>query len=71
MSKYENLWQYIKNCGQGEITLTFAEIGAISGAPLDHSFLRYKKELRAYGWEVSRISMKEQKVLFERCETEL
>lgn len=67
MRKYESLWRYIKDCGGDSVTLTFEEIGAISGVPLDHSFLRYKKELAEYGWEVSKISMKEQKVRFEKC----
>lgn len=69
MSKYEKLWYYIKSSNENAITLTFAEIGAISGVPLDHSFLQYKKELPEYGWEVRKISMKEQKVLFEKCRT--
>lgn len=48
------------------MTLTFSEIGEIAGIPLDHSFLRYKKELLEYSWEVSKISTKEQKVIFKR-----
>ena len=43
MSKYDALWAYIQNCGQPQ--LTFDEIGRIAGTPLDHSFLKYKKEL--------------------------
>lgn len=53
-----------KKCGQREIAQTFAEIGSIAGVPIDHSFLRYKKELTQYGWEVGKISMKAQTVLF-------
>lgn len=67
MSKYEKLWNYINNCNDDTLTLTFAEIGNIVGAPLDHAFLRYKKELAEYGWEVKKISMKEQTVTFEKC----
>lgn len=67
MSKYEALWSYIKNCGKDTVTLTFEEIGCIAGVPLDHSFLRYKKELTEYGYEVKKISMKEQKVTFTKC----
>ena len=36
----------------------------IAGVPLDHSFLKYKKELCNYGYEVSKISMKAQTVHF-------
>lgn len=64
MSKYEKLWNYIKSCNEDTITLTFVEIGSIAGVPIDHSFLRYKKELTQYGWEVGKISMKAQTVLF-------
>lgn len=64
MSKYESLWHYLRDCGKETVTLTFAEIGAMAGVPLDHSFLRDKKELAAYGWEVKKISMKAQTVLF-------
>lgn len=70
MSKFESLWNYVKNCNEDTITLTFEEVGVISGVPIDHSFLRYKKELTEYGWEVKKISMKEQKVVMARlCRT--
>ena len=45
MSKYNTLWAYIHENGESQLTLTFDEIGQIAGAPLDHSFLKYKKEL--------------------------
>lgn len=67
MSKYERLWSYIKDGNTDRITLTFEEIGKIAGVPIDHSFLRYKKELTEYGYEVQKISMKEQKVTFLKC----
>ena len=38
----------------------------IAGIPIDHSFLRYKKELTDYGYQVGKISMKEQTVVFQR-----
>lgn len=67
MSKYKKLWDYIKDCGKDEITLTFNEIGSIAGIPIDHSFLKYKNELAEYGCKVKKISIKEQKVTFEKC----
>lgn len=67
MSKYKTLWEYIKNCDQDSITLTFEEIGDIAGVAIDHSFLRYKQELAEYGYEVKKIFMKEQKVAFKKC----
>ena len=44
--------------------LTFAEIEKIAGVPIDHSFLKYKKDLAAYGYQVGKISMKKQTVSF-------
>ena len=64
MSKYTPLWEHIKTCGEQNFKLTFAEIEKIAGVPIDHSFLKYKKELLEYGYEVGKISMKEQTVVF-------
>ena len=46
MSKYDALWVWIKEKGTDGFKLTFAEIQQIAGLPIDHSFLKYKKELR-------------------------
>ncbi len=64
MSKYAPLWEYVAKSAERQLTLTFAQIESAAGAPLDHSFLRYKKELAEYGWQVGKISMKAQTVLF-------
>lgn len=66
MSKYNTLWEYIQQNGQPSLKLTFEEIEDAAGVPIDHSFLKYKKELTAYGYQVGKISMKEQTVLFEK-----
>lgn len=68
MSKYNSLWEYIKNSGECEVMLTFEEIEKICGVPIDHSFLTYKKELVGYGYEVKKISMKNKTVLFMKSE---
>lgn len=68
MSKYDALWTYIQKSDRPQLTLTYDEIGQIAGVVLDHSFLRYKKELLSYGYEVSKISMKAQTVLFVKRE---
>ena len=68
MSKYNILWEYIGKTEDLSRTLTFKEIEEIAGVPLDHSFLRYKKELADYGWQVWKISMKEQTVLFHKID---
>lgn len=66
MSKYTPLWEHIQKTGEEVLTLTFQEIETMAGVPLDHSFLRYKKELLDYGYSVEKISMKAQTVRFRR-----
>lgn len=66
MSKYDRLWEYIKEDGRTSFMLSFAEIEQIAGLPIDHSFLTYKKELLEYGYKVGKISLKNQTVVFER-----
>ena len=66
MSKYNALWEYVQNTGKDSFQLTFEEIQNITGIPIDHSFLKYKKELTEYGWQVGKISMKEQTVHFQK-----
>ncbi|WP_278556888.1 hypothetical protein [Limosilactobacillus vaginalis] len=70
MSKYDQLWQYIANNENGAFELTFEQIEKIAGVPLDHSFLRYKKELSDYGFKVEKISMKNQLVQFAKLKAE-
>lgn len=64
MSKYVNLWKYVSKEGKLQVCLSFAEIEAICGVPIDHSFLNYKNELKEYGYEVDKISLKEKIVKF-------
>lgn len=66
MSKYDVLWVWIKENGTDNFRLTFDEIEQIVGLPIDHSFLKYKKELMDYGYQVGKISMKEQTVVFQK-----
>ncbi len=66
MDKYGKLWEYVSSQNQDTLELTFDEIGEISGAPLDHSFLNSKKNLLPYGFEVEHIFMKKNLVRFKR-----
>lgn len=66
MSKYDLLWKFVKKNGSESFVMTFEEIQNVAGIPIDHSFLKYKKELVEYGYEVGKISMKEQTVDFHR-----
>ncbi|MCR2018300.1 hypothetical protein NSB04_00835 [Blautia pseudococcoides] len=66
MSKYDALWKYVQENGSQSFKLTFDEIAEIAGISIDHSFLKYKKELTEYGYQVGKISMKEQTVIFNK-----
>ncbi len=66
MSKYEPLWKYLKVNNKENYKLSYTEIKTILGFDIDHSFLTYKKELKEYGYEVSKISIKEKIVIFNK-----
>lgn len=66
MSKYEPLWKWIADNYADDKKLTFDEIENVLGFSIDHSFLTYKKELPAYGYQVRKISMKEKTVFIEK-----
>ena len=68
MSKYDVLWAWIKENGTDSFKLTFAEVEQLAGLPMDHAFLTYKKELLGYGYQVGKISMKEQTVVFQKLD---
>lgn len=66
MNKYDKLWKWISENGTDDFELTYAEIEKIAGLPIDHSFLKYKKELINYGFKVKKIFMKKQSVAFQK-----
>ena len=66
MSKYEPLWKYITDNNQDDYKLSYTEIKHILGFEIDHSFLTYKKELKEYGYEVGKISMKEKVIIINK-----
>lgn len=66
MSKYDPLWQRVAETAGGSLVLTFDQIGTITGFPLDHAFLTCKKEPIPYRWQVQKVPMKAQTVLFTR-----
>lgn len=47
MSKYNQLWIWIKENGTDNFKLSYSEIEQIAGVSIDHSFLTYKKELNS------------------------
>lgn len=68
--KYSKLWEYIASSGKEEIILGFGEIKDILGFEIDHSFLNSKKELIKYGYEVSKISLKNKEIYVRRINDE-
>ncbi len=66
--KYDKLWEYIKNKDVREIT--FKEIEEILGFKINHAFLNEKKNLKKYGYEISKISLKEKVVYVRRIDNE-
>lgn len=66
MSKYESLWKYIKENKKESYKLSYEEVKNILGFNIDHSFLTYKKELKEYGYEIEKISLKEKIVIFHK-----
>lgn len=66
MSKYEPLWKYIKENNKDRYELSYSEINKILGFSINHSFLTYKKELIEYGYEVTKINMKNKTILFNK-----
>lgn len=68
MSKFLPLWEYVAGQKGSRLLLSFAQVEEICGLPIDHSFLNCKKELLAYGWQVKKISLKQQTVALEKLE---
>ena len=66
VSKYNFLWEYVRKSRADYFSITFEEIQDICEVPIDHSFLKSKAELTEYGYEVAKISMKAQKVIFNK-----
>lgn len=70
MSKYEKIWNYIASTFSSKevdaFELTFEQIKYILSFNINHSFLKYKKELLSFGHEVIKINMKEQTILFKK-----
>ena len=66
MSKYERLWNWIRENGTDSFKLTFDEIEKIAGMPIDHFFLNCKKKLLSYRYKMGKISLKGKTVYFEK-----
>ena len=66
MNKYNSLWEYVQRSEKQSLKMTFEEIQNITGTPIDHSFLNYKKDIIGYGYQVGKISMKERTVEFKK-----
>ena len=69
MSKFAPLWEYVAGQAGRELRLSFSQVEEICGFPIDHSFINSKKEFLAYGWQVKKISLKQQTVALEKIKT--
>lgn len=67
MNKYDLLWKYVQNKNVKELVLTFEQINNISKNKIDHSFLKYKKEIENLGYKV-KISLKNKTVTFNKID---
>lgn len=54
MSKYLPLWEYVSKRNDESFSLSFDEMEALLGFPVDHSFLTYKKEFSDCGAKVEK-----------------
>ncbi len=66
LSKYNPLWNYLKENQQEQYVLSFDEIKNILDFEIDHSFLSYKKEAENYGYVVGKISLKGKTIIFDK-----
>ena len=66
MSKYDALWAHVRAQSGDALTQSFDEIEQIAGVTVDHSLLRYKKELEGCGWRVEKISLKNRTIRFAK-----
>jgi len=71
VSKYDPLWEHIRNNDRDTLRLSFEEIEKIAGVAIDHSFLNYKKELLDHGYQVGKISLKNQTVIFIKIKSHI
>jgi hypothetical protein len=65
MSKYETLWNYLKDKKEESHILSFDQIKSILGFVLT-IFLTYKKEALEHGYMVEKISIKQNQVFFKK-----
>lgn len=66
MSKYDVLRKYLKDNDRDSYKMSYDMLKDILGFSIDHSFLIYKKDLEKYGYYVSKISMKEKVITFNK-----
>lgn len=70
MNKYDLLWKEIdiifKQIKQEKLTLSFEELERLGEVAIDHSFLKFKKELESLGYQVEKISLKQKQIIFRK-----
>jgi len=66
MSKYDPLWSYIQKKPGNSYMITFDEVKHVLGFEIDHSFLNFKKELKSYGFEIAKISLRDRTISYKK-----
>jgi len=66
MDKYSKLWERFDGKIEAKITLSFDEIKTIAWIDVDHSFLKFKKNLENHGYTLEKISQNERLMVFRK-----
>ncbi len=66
MDKYSKLWERFDGKIEAKITLSFDEIKNIAWVDVDHSFLKFKKNLENHGYTLEKILQKERLMVFRK-----
>ncbi|MBO4592177.1 MAG: hypothetical protein J5684_06430 [Eubacterium sp.] len=66
MSNYVPLWEYVQNDGREAFEMTYDEIKSTTGIDVDASIIRYKGEIKDYGYVIFKISAGTRTISFKK-----
>ncbi len=61
---WKNIDLLFRQTNEEKITISFEELEKLGGITVDHSFLKFKKELEDFGYKVDKISLKQAQITF-------
>jgi hypothetical protein len=64
MSKYKPLWKHLQDDGNPLLEFIFDEIKEIVGLDIDHTFSTYRNEVRQFGYQVVKFSVRKKRITF-------